>query len=226
MKKIAIGTHCVNYRDVRRKRCQNDAMYTLLENKYKEVEVCSFNFEDDVAELPFYFPISKSLKRDSKELKTDRRLPYVKDIMDLTCEMDCDIFGSINSDIFLHKDFFDLFEEDKDVYLFGRTDIEEVNISKFNSKNFRVVWDGHPGCDGFFFKKEWWLKNRNHFEDSLIWGEPAWDDYYALLINYLSQNVMTKRAVHHIYHDTVWTHLSVGAKHNIKYLDELKEKLS
>jgi len=224
MRNIAIGTHCVNYSAKKRKRDQGIALSTLLYNKPDEVQVCSFNFEDDVIELPFDFPISKKLKRDSKELITDRRLPYVKDIINLTYEIGCDVFGCINSDVLLTKEFFDLFEQEADVYLFSRTDISEVSVSGFNDKKFRVVWGDHPGCDGFFFKKEWWSDNRDKFEDSLIWGEAAWDDYYVKLINHLTKNIITKRAVYHVYHDTVWSDKSVGSKHNIKYLNRLKEE--
>jgi len=221
---INLAINYAQYSDVKRRKYQASALSILEYNKPDNVNVISFNYPDENIHCPFM--VSKSLKRDPvKDFGAERRLPYIKEILDLCSETNCDILGYINSDILIPSSFFDIFLESKDAYLFSRVDIDEVTPRQLNEKKFRVIWNEHPGCDGFFFKKEWWLDNRSKFNDDLIIGEPKIDDYYMLLIPSLTKNYIFKRLVYHTYHETIWSALSVGGKHNTKIFEQLKREL-
>jgi len=229
--KIILAINYVDYSDASnysRKQCQEIALFVLNLNKPDNVKVVSFNYPDENVKIPPSFMISKSLKRDPvKDFKAERRLPYIKEIFNSCAEMDCDIFGFINSDILIPIGFFDIFKENKDVYLFNRIDIgETVGHHKFNDKHFRIIWDKHPGCDAFFFNKEWWLNNRDNFSNDLIIGEPTWDSYYMAIVPHLTNNYVLKRDVYHTWHEPKWNDKTIGGKHNLDIWNGLKKELN
>ena len=223
--RIILALNYVAYADFRRKKQQETALSILSCNKPDNVRVVVLGYSDEQIVVPCSFVIDRSLIRNPVEdFGAERRLPYIKEILDLCAKMDCDIFGYINSDILIPQDFFDHLLQDQDVYLFNRIDVGEVNITTLNEKSFRVVWNGHPGCDGFFFKKDWWLKNRESFHDDLIIGEPAWDIYYMLLVSKLTERYIISRGVYHTWHDTIWNEKSIGGKHNMTIWERLKKE--
>jgi hypothetical protein len=221
--KVTLALRYVNYADFRRGKEQETALSILSSNKPDNVKVVVLGYPDEKIIAPCSFVIDKSLVRNPVEVfGAERRLPYIKEILDLCASTDCDIFGYINSDILIPQGFFDHFLQDQDVYLFSRIDVGEVNITTLNEKSFRVVWNGHPGCDAFFFRKDWWLKNRDSFSDDLIIGEPAWDLYYMLLVPKLTKRYVFIRGVYHTWHDTVWSEKSIGGKHNMAIWEQFK----
>lgn len=223
---ISVALNYVEYLDLKKRKYQENALFVLEHNKGSNVKVFVYNYPDEKVNVPSDFIICKSLKRDPvKDFGAERRLPYIKEILDLCVNTDCDVFGYINSDILIPNGFFNIFKENRDVYLFSRTDIGEVNYNTLNENNFRIVWNGHPGCDGFFFKKEWWINNSDKFDNDLIIGEPKWDDYYMVLTSSLTENYISRRAIYHTWHDTIWSELSIGGKHNTAIWNKLRKNL-
>jgi len=218
------------FKDPIKQERQKVAMDVLAENKPSNVEIVSFNFVDEAVEeahLPSCFRIFKMLKRDSKkEIGGKISFPFVKEIADLCSQLRrFDYFCLMNSDILLTKDFFNVFNKDIGAYIFYRTDITKVSVKSFNNKDFRVVWNEHPGNDCFGFQKKWWLKNRQYFHDGLCLGNTEWDTYWRYLIKHLAKNCMIKRSLYHVYHDAKWPLTSEVALNNIAIWNELKEKL-
>ena len=215
---IIVAINYVNYSNYLRKRWQEAALRTLANNAPSNVKIVCLNYSDEEVDVPDSFLVLKQLKRDSqKEIGNSRRLPYIKEIFDACSLMSCDVFGYLNSDILVHRKFFDVFKTKKiDAYLFNRVDINEVPIQNFNGYDFKVIWNGHPGFDGVFFRTKWWLKNRNKFHDDLILGEAEWDYYYNKKIQESTDRIYKKRWLYHVFHETTWTLDSRGAKNNRK----------
>jgi len=216
MKRIIVAVNYVNYRNTLKAKIQRDALITLVNNKSSNVQLFSFNYRDENVVLPPEFHVCKSLKRNSKvTIRNPRPLPYIKEILDLCSNIPCDIFGYINSDIFVQKNLFSIFEKhNKDVYLFKRFDISDVDFLKFQSNNFRVKVKDHPGFDALFFNVNWWKKCSKRFNNDLILGEPEWDFYYHRKIMSLTRNIFEGRFLYHILHPTIWTLNSPGAINN------------
>lgn len=205
--KILVAINYVDYSNPLKKKLQEDAIKTMIQRD--GITYVSFNFECDEVVLPDHFKVYKTLTRDaSKTINNNRSLPYAKEIFNKASEISDDIFGYLNSDILLANDFFDVFIDASDVYLFSRFDVD-------NSRDRKVVSNVHPGFDGIFFKKEWWENNSNRFNDNLILGEPAWDDYYCKMVRKYADNFLIQRRLHHVYHATTWDVKSNGAKNNI-----------
>ena len=217
--RIVLAINYVNYSDVKKKNWQKIAMDVMVKNSPSNVQLVTFNYKDDEVNVPQQFRVFKMLERNSqKTIGNTRPLPYVKDIFDFASQMNCDVFGYLNSDIMVHKEFFDVFDNYKkiDSYLFNRIDIADVSVATFNSKNFHIVWKDHPGFDGIFFRRKWWLINRKRFNDGLIVGEPEWDYYYNKVIRQSTGQIIKKRKLHHVYHNTIWNLTSNGAVNNRK----------
>jgi len=213
--KIIVALNPVNYKDGRKRQHQEAAFDILERNKPSNVDIACFNYPTDDVNVPPTFKVFKCLERNSaKTIRNTRPLPYISDIFNHCSHMEADVIGYINSDVLLSKEFFSLFSKDIDAYMFSRTDITPVNHSKLEKKDFRVVWNEHPGYDGFFFRRAWWSKNRKKFSAGLILGEPEWDYYYRKRIVALTDKRMNKRALYHVFHNTIWTLESPGAIHN------------
>jgi len=230
---------CINYVDYstsslelkRKKKRQDVAIEVLADLKRNEpdginIGLLSLNFSDDKVDLPDEFRVLKKLKRDSKkEIGNNRRLPYLKEIYDISSMVYCDYFGFMNSDILLKGDFFKLFESKADVYILYRTDIEEVSRESFDIDCFRVLSHDHAGNDAFFFRRQWWIDNKKHFPDDLILGETEWDTVYRELSVRLTKNHHISRDLFHVYHDAKWNLTSPGAKQNIKIWNNVKKRI-
>jgi hypothetical protein len=220
--KILVAVNYVNYKDKERKYAQDIALQMMVKNKPDNVQLISFNYEDENVNLLKPFIIKKILKRDSsKIIGNNRRLPYIKEIFDLCSKEDVDIFGYFNSDIIVDKDFFNRFNNN-DVYLFQRIDGANISEHNFPLKSFHIVCREHPGFDGVFFKKEWWLDNRDQFHDDLILGEAFWDYYYKKIVDINSDKILIQRAIYHMYHDTIWDLKSKGAINNKNINDNIQ----
>lgn len=210
----------------RKQQRQTVAIANLCQNKPKDVFLVTYNFPDDVVKVPPAIHIYKTLKRNSKtEIGNDRPLPYVTEILNKCAEIYCDVFGFINSDILLDEKFYETFRDNIDAYIFYRTEISEVSVSDFRKRKYRIIDETHPGNDGFFFKREWFVKHRKKFHNDLILGETEFDTCYRYVIKNECKKYIEKRALGHVYHDAKWNLTSPGAINNIKIWNELKRKL-
>lgn len=197
--------YCIENKRMSQELCIN----SLKKHKDKNVSLLSINFEDDIIDLPDCFEVSHKLNRDCcKEIGNDRRLPYIKELLDICSDFECDVFGYINSDILIEDDFFDVFNKEKEAYIFYKKDIE-INNDKIN-----IVNEYPHGQDGFFFNKKWWLSNRNFYPSNLILGESEWDTCYNSITQSISNNYVIKRSLLHINHERIWSLDSRGAINN------------
>ena len=216
---ILLAINWVDYADQNRALIQKTAIQTSLKNKPDNVRVICVDFADKKCKKCYETDcvLHPVLRRHSKDIGTKRDLPYLKEILDYCSRFECDIFGYMNSDIILDKRFFESFSEDIediDAYLFMRTDISRVTSSTFDKGNYRIVWNEHPGYDCFCFRRDWWLANRDKFDDDLIIAEPFFDYYYARTVKENTDRFLEERLLYHVYHKTIWNPNSVGGENN------------
>ncbi len=222
--KIAVCINYVDYKDPVKKLRQEVAISVLLKNKPKNVVLFSFNFPEDNVDLPESFYLLKMLKRDSqKDLGNNRRLPYIKDILNLASQSVCDIFGYMNSDILLNKDFFKIFSKKIDTYVFYKKDIEEVTAADFLDGKIKVVNEKPDGVDAVFFSRKWWIDNKRFFPDMIL-GETEWDTVFNSIIQKISNNYCLSRSLYHVVHERIWTLDTRGAIYNTIIWRDIKEK--
>jgi len=216
--KIVLAINYVNYRNVLRNELQSVAMEVMVERKLQNVQLVSFNLAiDNTVSIHPAFHVFRNLRRDSAvTIQNNRHLPYIKEIFDNCVQMKCDVFGYINSDILLPKNFFRIFNKKTNAYIFVRTDIENITARDYINEKRKERWKGHPGCDGIFFKRNWWVRNRNKFHNDMILGECEWDLYYRRIIKECNAGHVEKRILDHVFHETTWTSTSNGAKNNLR----------
>jgi len=215
MKDVVIAINLVNYKDCDKRNAQERAMEILLRNATPNVTIHSFNF---LGEYPNSrqdkIQVHHNLTRDSKQLiGNSRSLPYVREIFDHAAGIPGDIFGYMNTDILLSREFFSFLDGSYDAYIFSRYEIDTADY--FERGGFNILDDKHPGFDAMFFNRTWWLLNNHRFHPNLILGEPAWDDYYNKKIREITKKVFSKRALYHVRHSRTWDIKSAGAKNNI-----------
>lgn len=226
MNRIVVGFSYVIYNDVRRRLTQENAI-TVLSRHSEGVYPISLGFYDE-KKYDFLkevnIPQLNILKRDSaKIINNNRRLPYIKEILECCYKVDCETFGYINSDILVSPVVYDILRMDFDAYMFSRSDIAEVSVEDFESKNIKIIYGGnqHSGVDGFFFKKSWWDISRKKFHDDLVVGDSEWDTYYRKTIKKLDCRYLEARALFHVYHNAKWDVNSPGAQNNIRILNNI-----
>jgi hypothetical protein len=229
MKQVVIAISCVDYKDIRRFKAQEVALQSLNFRPKELVSVISLSFVNDPKPKVLdgldihYLPI---LKRDSSVLLNNpRRLPYIKEIMDICAKTKCDVFGYVNSDVLLPPDAYQMLQMDFDAYIYSRSDIGEATIDDWVEGKFKVIYGGnmHSGADGFFFRKSWWNVNRNKFPDDLVIGETEWDTCYRLLIKKIGCRYLEARMLYHTYHDAKWDKNSPAGANNTKILGEIQK---
>ena len=225
MKTVVIAFNYVNFQDRKQKERQLTAM-SVMQNAPPWAFPIALGFAGsmDSAE-PYGIRTFNLLKRNSRlEIGNTRDLPYIKEILDWSARIECGKIGYINSDILLGQSFYDAIQEDYDAFIFPRADIAETNAARFCKGDFKGIYGGdqHIGADGFFFKREWWLKNRDHFPNNLIIGETEWDTCYRKVIARVAENYLERRVLYHVYHDAKWKLDSPGAKNNIAIWESLK----
>jgi hypothetical protein len=223
---IIIGFNPVDYKDEGRKRAQETAIKVLSFAPQPFIPL-ALGFYDEVEN-----PIVKSygikslniLKRDSqKEIGNTRKLPYVKEMLEVLEKINCDKFGIINSDVLMNYRVFKLLIEDKDAYMFPRYEIADLTAEEFMRGEINIVYDKHPGNDGFFFKKEWWMNNKKYLHNDLILGEADWDNYYRDMIRKKTNSYVEERAIYHVKHKEGWLFKSPGQISNGKIWLDLWE---
>ena len=223
----------VNYaplKDPRARIRQKVALDVLDANKPDDCRLIAFTFPDeDVSEIPASFITHRTLHRDASEwIGNNRRLPYIKEILNKAYIYSDSVFGYINSDILLTKSFFDILKDKHDAYFFYRTEIGEVTKNQFVSEDIRPIYGGnhHEGCDAFFFDKEFWEHYGFLFNENLILGETEWDTYYRFMIDSITSDYYVGRDLYHVYHDAKWTEHSKGAQNNIRIWKEFYDSVA
>lgn len=227
MQKILVAFNYAFYKDPAKAKRQEIALEVLRMHSERGIQVASFNYKTEKPDLPCTLVIKNILQRNSQEtIGNNRPLPYIKEILDGCLEIDCDIFGYMNSDILLHPDFFSIFDAKKDAYIFYRREIADVSAEAFMNCNFKSIWGGdkHPGNDAFFFRKDWWEENRDEYPDDLILGETEWDTVYRVITKNLTKKCLEFRELCHVFHQAKWSLDSKGAINNIKIWNETKQK--
>jgi len=227
--KIVIGFNYVDYVDKRRRTAQENAVKVLSLHP-SLIRPISFDFENaknhklledcGIEQLNI-------LKKDSVVIVGgDKRLPYIKEILECCYNIDCEVFGYINSDILMPSEAYDVLNLNFDSYIFSRSDIADVSVEDFCLKNTKKIYGGgsHSGADGFFFKKSWWDCNRSKFPENLIVGSTEWDTVYRLIIKKLDSRYIEARALYHVYHDQFWTTTSPSALNNIAIWNAIKKE--
>lgn len=227
---IVISFNPVNYDNTKRKEAQETAI-KVLSLAPKFVFPIAFGFEDEEP-LEFVKNLSITtlniLRRSSlKTIEGTQKLPYIKDILDLCSRVECNVFGYINSDILVDNSVYNILADSKkDAFIFPRSDIVNVSTSDFINKKLRAIpgGDKHIGVDGFFFDRQWWIKNRNSFPDDLLIGATEWDTVYRFIIKKLTNNYIESRLLYHVYHNQTWTTTSPCALNNIKIWNIVKKE--
>lgn len=232
MRSILIAINYVNYKNKKLKINQTRAL-NVLSSLPSYFHIISFDFlkskkPQEFSDFPriIYAPILK--RNSSSEISNSRDLPYIKEIINKSAENKYDIVGYINSDILLGKEFVSCFHVKKDVYMFPRNEIGEVEPEDFVAGFKKIIYGGdmHAGVDGFFFDRLWWLKYKDEFPDDLILGETEWDTCYRHISKSISDNYLEKRAIYHVYHDSQWNTTSMGAQNNIAIWYNVKKRLN
>jgi len=227
MKTVVIAFNYVDYQDPKKAYRQLTAMRVLAQTPEWVFPIAlGFKGASTGAE-EHGIPTFNILKRNSRdEIGNNRDLPYAKEIFDFTAKISCAKIGYINSDILIGDEFLETICEDTNAYIFSRSDIAETNPDSFAKGDFKVIYGGdqHIGADGFFFKRGWWLTNRDLFHDDLIIGETEWDTCYRKIIEKATISFIEKRVLCHVYHDRCWNLTSPGAKNNLKIFNELKNQ--
>ena len=223
--KILVAINYVDYDNEYKRQSQQTALTVLAKNRPKNVNLISINFSDEIVNVPPAFNVLPMLKEDSqKKLGNNRRLPYIREILDLCSSMPCDFFGYMNSDILIKGDFYDIFSKDNDAYVFYKRDIEPLTAQDFINNKIKVVSEDPCGQDAFFFRKKWWLANRGNFSSELVYGESEWDTCFNTVIQNIAKNYVLSRSLYHINHDRVWTIDSRGAINNKLIWDGVRTK--
>jgi hypothetical protein len=222
--KIALGFMHVPYINEERKYTQ-DLSITMM-GTYQGLYPVALDLNDTSSSLEGYPHIPKLnlLKRNSRRtINNTRDLPYIKDIFDILSRIECNIIGYTNSDIiFLDGAIDTLNLQYAETFLFSRVDIPFQ--MDFNQKiEHERLEKSHSGMDACFFKKDWWLKNRNLFPDDLIVGETEWDTIYRMIAKKNSQYIEA-RNVYHFKHKPQWNVSSPGAKNNINIFNQIRGK--
>jgi len=239
---IIISFNYVNYSDKKRLLAQKESLKTLVKLSSSIIPVAiGFKNEDTSDSEPILNDLGiqslNILRRDSKdEIFNNRSLPYIKEIFDCCSKIDCDIFGYVNSDVLISPEIIDILNNDKDVYMFSRYEIVEMSsedfLNSFNGENkIKKVWGGdkHLGRDAFFFKRDWWINNREMFPSDIIVGEMEWDTIYRFMIMYGNKffnnvpSYIDKRILYHPLHRSLWDNKSNGAINNIEIWKKIKE---
>jgi hypothetical protein len=219
--KIVLAINYVDYQDPEKKSRQEVALSVLQKIVPKNVSVLNLCYPDQDFTLPI--PTLKTLSRDSQqEIGNNRRMPYIKEILERITSNDFDVMGYMNSDVLLYKTFFDLFGPKWDAYVCYKKDIKPVTVDDFLVQKFRVV-DKYPhGVDAVFFKTEWWRQKRDLFSKELIVGESEWDTVYNSIIQGCGAKYFIGRVLHHVVHDRIWSIDSRGAINNKLIWDRVK----
>lgn len=153
-----------------------------------------------------------------------RKLPYVKDLLDLGTWIGTPWIGFFNSDIILTLKFWDTFkkkEEEEEVFLTKRTDIDHVDQDP--KEGARLLDDS---TDGIVIRREVWLRLRDTYPDFVV-GEPGWGYCTNLWVKRhgLKVHQLRNHECLHVRHEGLWKSIkSPEQERNLKLLRDYQEE--
>jgi len=216
-----LAINYVDYQDPEKKSRQEVALSVLQKIVPKNVSVLNLCYPDQDFALPI--PTLKTLSRDSQqEIGNNRRMPYIKEILERITSNDFDVMGYMNSDILLDRAFFDIFDSRYDAYVCYKKDIKPITVDNFLTGKIEVVEERPYGVDAVFFKTEWWKSSGSLFSEECIVGESEWDTIYNSIIQGCGAKYFIGRVLYHAVHDRIWSIDSRGAINNKLIWDRVK----
>lgn len=124
--------------------------------------------------------LSKLTRSSQTCLKnSEKRLPFVNDIINELSEITCDYFIFTNSDVIIMPSLLQHIEKtNPDCMACSRLDICDISsFDNIKTEAKPVRWE-IAGFDTFVFKRDWYLKHKKLFRDYFI-GRPTWDVVYT-----------------------------------------------
>jgi len=125
------------------------------------------------------------LTRSSKDVisGSTKQLPFVNDILNHLSQIECDYFIYVNSDVILNPNIIKyIMNNNPDSFCCSRVDIADVtSFQQVIDKKVTALRYEIAGFDVFVFKRDWYLRNNDLFDDFLV-GQPCWDQCYAMIV--------------------------------------------
>lgn len=210
--KLAIGINIFKS-NPRQDRCIETLNRLAIKN-VNLIELYNITFEDEVNTEIGFIHLPK-LKRKGKDIikNSNSNKPISKDFFDILCEQDCDYFLFLNSDILLSQKAISLISKGEyETYCFSRHDI--YPLQDLTNKLIPIKIE-IAGFDAWCIKKDWWIKNRDLFDD-YIYAEALWDVFYTLQMFNNSNCFYSNKEFYiaHENHEQMWNESSVEYKHN------------
>lgn len=184
--KIAIGTNLFGQYH---RQDLSKASLMRLKNKYSEIQLFDIQFKDEESTYikSDGFNTLFTLGRSSKDVVpgTQKKMPFVNDIMCSISEQDSDYMVFLNSDILISDRLIKrILQDDLTAMPCSRMDIQDIKSIEEPIQAYR--WE-IGGFDVFVFKTEWFRKYKHLFEDFLM-GRPWFDHHYAGLMKIFGNN--------------------------------------
>lgn len=151
------------------------------------------------------------LDRDSSQFvnKSTKRLPVVRDILDILANQPCDYFIFTNSDVIVNKNLIKHINKHKPTAMScSRMNIKPIeSFDRVLSRQIVPTKYEIAGFDTFVFQRDWYLNNRSIFNEYLV-GMPVWDVVYAGMIKLFAGNHplgnQNPPFCFHVEHDMTW----------------------
>jgi hypothetical protein len=155
----------------------------------------TWNYPDFVTAQPV-----REFKRDSSIIGDERRLPFIKDIIDSVHANDNDVIVFTNTDTCLRKGFWwEAMRLDKALHG-HRYDFKTISRPLDVTEITTGKW--YPGSDIFAFTKSWWDARRDEFPDMIL-GAEAWDKIMRTMVKHYGGDE-TFAACYHEQHYSTW----------------------
>lgn len=162
-----------------------------------------------------------------------RKVPYVKDIINKGIEVVDSKSNYIilltNSDSCLLPSIEENLNgiNDNKALVLGRKDIN-FDFNEPLSKEDINNCSSYEGKDGFAFTKNFWLKNREHFLDT-IFGAEFWDYLFYIQLKMRLQLIIDNDSLYHRVHENTWSNIKYrvfanSQLHNIKLAKDFLNK--
>jgi hypothetical protein len=162
-----------------------------------------------------------------------RKVPYIKDVIDKGIEIvdskNNYIILLTNSDSCLLPSVEDILDNinDNTTLVLGRRDVY-FDFNKPLTKEDIVNCSCYEGKDGFAFTKNFWLKNRDVFLDT-VFGAEFWDYLFYLHLKMNSNLIKDNDSLYHKTHENSWSNIenrvfAASQLHNIKLAKEFLYK--
>ena len=200
-KQILIGTSTFDY--YHRQNLCVDSLKKLSKLN-SNVECCLIQQILDRKHYDDIRIINRLTRNSSDVFETNKKIPFINDILNVLEEESKDIFVFCNSDIILTQSVIDYINiTDVEAFGISRIDISHINLLTDPASIIRME---PSGFDCWVISKKWWKLNKHLFKDFLI-GRPYFDVMYTILMLLNSKNlyVSNKHLIFHINHKRAWS---------------------